>query len=40
MVGKEPQHFSFPKEIKGLFRNVPVEVNNINISSVENQKRK
>lgn len=26
MVGKEPQHFPFPKEIKGLFRNVPLEV--------------
>lgn len=35
MNGKEPQHFPFPKEIKGLFRNVPVEVNNVNISPVE-----
>ena len=26
MTGKEPQHFSMPKEIKGLFRNVPLEV--------------
>lgn len=26
MVGKEPQHFPFPKEIKGLFRDVPLEV--------------
>ena len=35
MVGEEPQHFPFPKEIKGLFRNVPVEVNNINVRPVE-----
>ena len=39
MKGKEPQHFPFPKEIKGLFRNVPVEVNNINISSVEKSEK-
>ena len=26
MTGKEPQHFPFPTEIKGLFRNVPLEV--------------
>ena len=39
MVGKEPQHFPFPKEIKGLFRNVPVEVNNVNISPVEKSEK-
>ena len=39
MVGKEPQHFPFPKEIKGLFRNVPVEVYNINVSPVEKSEK-
>ena len=39
MTGKEPQHFPFPTEIKGLFRNVPVEVNNINISPVEKSEK-
>ena len=39
MKGKEPQHFPFPKEIKGLFRDVPLEVNNINISPVEKSEK-